>query len=108
VVKTCKSVTDSVDVGNFPWTTPVTVVTPAIVIVVDPTLTTFAKTEFNNEVSLYEIKLSFLTIFPGNNTFGLLTVLIPEDKDEIVAIPTKNFDYWIVSAVNVDPEPIIP
>ena len=57
-----------------------------------PTLTTFAKTGFDSEASLYEIKLSFLTLFPGNNIFGLVTVLIPEPEEnaEIVAIPTKN------------------
>jgi hypothetical protein len=57
----------------------VTVVTPVIVIALDSTLTTFAKTGSVNEVSLYEIKLSFLTIFPGNKILGLVIVLIPEN-----------------------------
>ena len=90
VVSICKSVTDNVVVGSFPSAIPVTVVTPEIVIVVLPTLTTFAKTGSESEISLYEIKLSFLTLFPGNNVFGLVTVLMPEKDDEIVAIPTKN------------------
>ena len=90
VVKIWKSDTDNVAVGSFPWEIPVTVVTPEIVIVVVPTLTTFANTGSDSDVSLYEIKLSFLTIFPGNNIFGLVTVLIPEEIVEIVEIPTKN------------------
>ena len=65
--------------------------TPVIVTVVDPTLTTFAKTGSVNVTSLYEIKFPCLIIFPGKYTFGLVTVLIPEDCGEIVAIPTLNF-----------------
>ena len=108
VVNTLRSVTPSVVVGNCPWATPVTVVTPVTVIVLDPTLTTFAKTGSVNEVSLYEIKLSFLTIFPGNKILGLVIVLIPEISVEIVAIPTLNFNDWMASAENVDPAPTWP
>ena len=108
VVNTLRSVTSNVVVGNFPWATPVTVVTPVIVIALDSTLTTFAKTGSVNEVSLYEIKLSFLTIFPGNKILGLVIVLIPEISVEIVAIPTLNFNDWMASAENVDPAPTWP
>ena len=75
---------------------------------VDPTLTTFAKTGSASEVSLYEIKLSFLTMFPGNNTLGLVIVLIPEDSAEISAIPILNFVDCIESAENVDADPTKP
>jgi hypothetical protein len=66
-----------------------------MVIVLDPTLTTFAKTGSDNEESLYEIKLSSLTIFPGNKILGLVIVLIPPvavPPIEMVAIPTLNFN----------------
>jgi hypothetical protein len=59
-------------------------------------------------VSLYEIKLSFLTIFPGNNVLGLVIVLIPEDLGEISAIPILNFVDCMESAENVDAEPTKP
>jgi hypothetical protein len=54
--------------------------------------------------SLYEIKSSFLTIFPGNKVLGLVIVLTPESA-EIVAIPTLIFVDCTVSAENVDAVP---
>jgi hypothetical protein len=104
VVNTLRSVTCNVVVGNFPSTIPATVVTPMTVIVVDPTLTTCAKTGSVSEVSLYEIKSFFLTKFPGNKLLGLVIVLTPESV-EIVAIPTLNFEDCTVSAENVDAVP---
>ena len=108
VANTLRSVTDNVEFGNFPSAIPVTVETPVIVITVDPTLTTLAKTGSDNEESLYEIKLSFLTTFPGNKILGLVIVLIPEILVEIVAIPTLNFVDCIESAENVDADPTKP
>ena len=52
VVNIFKSVTDKVDVGNFPSQIPETVETPLIVTVLDPTFTTFANTGSDNEESL--------------------------------------------------------
>ena len=74
------------------------------VTVVDPTLSTFAKTGFSNAGSLYEIKSFFLTIVPGNRLLGLMMVLTPESV-EIVAIPTLIFMDCTVSAENVDAVP---
>ena len=74
----------------------------------DPTLTTFAKTGSDNVTSPYDIKFPCLIILPGKDIFGLVTVLIPEDCDEIVAIPTLNFVDCIESAENVDAEPTKP
>jgi hypothetical protein len=74
------------------------------VIVVDPTLSTFAKTGSASEVSLYEIKSFFLTIFPGNKALELVIVLTPESA-EIVAIPILIFVDCTVSAENVDAVP---
>ena len=108
VVKILKSVTCSKEVGNLPWAIPVTVETPVIVTVVDPTLTTFAKTGSDNVTSLYEIKFPCLIILPGKDVFGLVTVLIPEDCDEIVAIPTLNFVDCTESAENVEADPTNP
>ena len=108
VVNILKSVTCNGDPGNFPWAIPVTVETPVIVTVVDPTLTTLAKTGSDSEVSLYEIKFPLLIIFPGKDIFGIVTVLIPEDSVEIVAIPTLNFVDCIESAENVDADPTKP
>ena len=67
--------------GNLPWTTLVTVVTPDIVISLVPTLTTRAITGspvLDTPVSPYSTK-SFILMtspVPGNKVLGLLTVLM--------------------------------
>jgi len=79
-----------------------------IVITVDPTLTTLAKTGSDSVTSLYEIKFPGLIIFPGKDTFGLVTTLTPEECAEIVAIPILNFVDCTESAENVDADPTNP
>ena len=108
VVKTLRSVTSSVVEGNFPSATPETVETPEITTLVEPTLTTFAYTGSDNEVSLYEIIFPSFKNFSRDNILGLVIVLMPEDTGEISAIPMVDLVDWITSAENVDAEPTKP
>ena len=86
----------------MPFATPATSATPSIVIVEDPTLTTFARIgSWEVERSLYWTTLPILAKDPGNNGLALVTVLTPPDSAVIDAIPTLNDVDWITSALKV-------
>ena len=101
MVTTLKSETVRSADGSFPLATPVTVVTPAIVISDVVTPTTLAKIgSLDEEVSEYSTKL-FSFILPGNSAFALVTVLTPAEKPVIEADPTVNAGVCTTLAVNV-------
>ena len=75
VVSTLKSLTSVKDIGSFPSQILLTVETPTILIWVDPTDTTLPKKGSGKVVVVYETKLPFLTMEPGNIGFGDITLL---------------------------------
>ena len=77
VVSSSKSDVIKLDDGSFPFTTPVTVVTPVTVILDDVTDTTLAVIGSSDiETSEYCNRLSTF-ISPGNSLLELVIVLIP-------------------------------
>ena len=101
VLRIFKSVIFRWSSGSFPLTIPETVVTPTIDNV-PSSIETIFDTIGSGEVdrSVYCKRSPSLTLFKSDG-LELLTVLIPPENSDMVAIPTLEETDWIVSALKV-------